>query len=101
MLHQAIERYITAYLLVKTGYRPKTHDIEKLYKLLISLDPKFKNWFDLKSPEEKEKLELLRQAYVEARYSDNYSISKDELSFLEKKGLNLKKIIDKLHKEII
>lgn len=98
-LHQATERYITSYLLVKTWYRPKTHDIETLYKLMLKLDSKFENWFDLNNCDEKEKLELLRKAYVEARYDDSYKITKEELEFLEKKVLVLRDLVEKLCKE--
>lgn len=100
-LHQAVERYITAYLLVKSWYRPKTHDIEKLLELMMKLDSSFENWFDLNSCTEKEKFELLRKAYVEARYDDNYEIKKEELEFLETKTISLKNLIEKLCKEII
>jgi uncharacterized protein len=34
--------------------------------------------------------ELLKRAYVDARYSKDYKISKEELKFLEEKVLKLK-----------
>ena len=101
LLHQVAEKYITSYLLVKTWYRPKTHDIETLYKLMLKLDSRFENWFDLNNCDEKEKLELLRKAYVEARYDDSYKITKEELEFLEKKVLILRNLVEGLCKEEI
>jgi uncharacterized protein len=38
----------------------------------------------------------LRRAYVDARYSKDYKITKEELKFLEEKVLKLKGIVEKL-----
>ncbi len=98
ILHQTIESYITWYLLVKTWYRPKTHDLEKLYGFLIKNNSHFEKWFDLTDSDEKTKFELLRKAYVDARYSYDYKITKQELKFLEKKVVYLRNIIETLCK---
>lgn len=100
-LHQATEKFLSAYLLVKTWYKPKTHDLGVLYKNLKKLDDSFSNWFNLKDENEKKYFELLKKAYVDARYSKNYKITKKELDFLEDKVLILKDIVEKLCKEII
>lgn len=100
-LHQISEKYITAYLLVKTWYRPKTHDLEEFVKFLLKNDDKFWNWFDFDDKEEKRKFELLRKAYVDARYSYNYRITKQEVSFLEEKTSILKEIVEVLCRQEI
>lgn len=100
-LHQATEKFITAYLLVKTGYKPKTHDLEVLYNNIIEQDTLFWEVFYLKDLEENRHFELLRKAYIEARYSKVYTISLPELLFLEKKVLILKELIfDLCQKEL-
>ena len=101
MLHQTIEAYTTAYLLVKTGYRPKTHELDDFVKFLVELDNSFSTWFVLADPEEERKYELLKKAYIEARYSYQYKITQDELEFLEQKALLLEgKIIELCKQEI-
>jgi uncharacterized protein len=95
-LHQSAERFITSYMLVKTWYKPKTHDVEKLYIMLLKEDKSFESWFDFGVLEEKTHFELLRRAYVDARYSKDYKISKEELKFLEEKVLKLKEIVEML-----
>ena len=92
-LHQAVERYITAYLLVKTGYRPKTHDLQKLYERIVGLDDSFSNWFNFSEKDEQENFELLKRAYVDARYSNEYQITKAKLGDLETKVLELKNLV--------
>ena len=98
-LHQATEMYITAYLLVKTSYKERTHDLWHLYDDLIINDKRFENWFDFEKKWEFEKFNLLKDAYVRARYDKDYKITKEELEFLEKKVLILKDLIEKLCKE--
>ena len=92
-LHQATEKFITTYLLVKTWYKPKTHDLEVLYQKIVEEEKLFSTIFDMSDEEENRHFELLRKAYIEARYSKTYSITKKELQFLEKKILSLKKLV--------
>ena len=100
-MHQATERYMTAYLLVKTGYKPKTHDLEILYNKICEAHNIFETVFDLSHETEKYHFELLRKAYIEARYSKEYSITAQELQFLDKKITQLRKIVEGLcQKEI-
>ncbi|MCH2188560.1 HEPN domain-containing protein [Candidatus Gracilibacteria bacterium] len=94
-MHQATERYITAYLLVKTGYKPKTHDLEILYEKVTELESSL-YIFDMTDKEDKYHFELLKKAYIEARYSKEYSVTGDELLFLSDKILSLKNIIQNL-----
>ncbi len=101
LLHQTVEKHITGYLLVKSWYRPKTHDLKELMEFLTNLDDRFENWFDLDNPEEEKHFELLKKAYVEARYSYNYRITKEELKFIEKKSLELRDLIEELCKKEI
>jgi uncharacterized protein len=64
--------------------------------MLLKEDKSFESWFDFGVLEEKTHFELLRRAYVDARYSKDYKISKEELKFLEEKVLKLKEIVEML-----
>ncbi len=100
-LHQATERYYTTILLVYTDYRPKEHDLERLDLRVKNCDPRFAV-FPHSTDEEKRLFELLRRAYVDARYKmDEYSISKEELDYLAEKVGQLKGLTEKLCKEKI
>jgi predicted nucleotidyltransferase/HEPN domain-containing protein len=81
-LHQAVECFYDAVLLVFTNYRPKLHDLEKLTHMVAGHDPAFLTVFPLATPEQKECFELLRRAYVEARYNPGYKITKEQLEYL-------------------
>ncbi len=100
-LHQATERYYTTILLVYTDYRPKEHDLERLDLRVKNCDPRFAV-FPHSTDEEKRLFELLRRAYVDARYKmDEYSISKEELDYLAEKVERLKGLTERLCKEKI
>lgn len=100
-LHQATERYYTTIQLVFTGYRPKEHDLNKLDKRVRNSDKRF-DVFPRTTKEEKRLFELLRRAYVDARYKmDEYSITADELTKLSGCVLQLKQLAEELCKERI
>ncbi|MHC5053319.1 MAG: HEPN domain-containing protein [Planctomycetota bacterium] len=81
-LHQATECLYAAFLLVYTGYKPKFHDIEKLGKLAAAEMHEMLRIFPLGTDEEKRRFELLRRAYVDARYDKKYAITHEELEWL-------------------
>jgi len=85
LLHQASERYITCLLLVHTGYKPKEHDLDKLLAQAAGFDPRFGTVFPRNTSEEEHLFDLLRRAYVDARYSRSYSISEEELELIRRR----------------
>jgi uncharacterized protein len=84
-LHQATERYYGAIQLVFTGYKPKTHDIEDLGALAKACNMEFGKVFPKSSKQEHDRFELLRKAYVDARYNMDYSITKEDLDYLSER----------------
>jgi predicted nucleotidyltransferase/HEPN domain-containing protein len=81
-LHQSAECYYSTVLLVYTNYKPKTHDLDTLRRLAANQDPAFFTVFPLRTRQEKRCFDLLRQAYVGARYHDDYKITPRELKYL-------------------
>lgn len=75
--------------------------MDDLYEILTNLDSDFSSIFDLKNKEEKRRFKLLKDAYIDARYSDKYKITREELTFLENKIIQLKSLISSLSKKEI
>jgi HEPN domain-containing protein/predicted nucleotidyltransferase len=84
-LHQATERYYHALFLVLTLYSPKTHNLNQLRKLADGLDPSLAAIWPHETKFQKRCYELLREAYVKARYSPHYRITAEELAWLEER----------------
>jgi len=81
-LHQTTEHLYSTLLLVLTRYKPNTHDLEKLSKRVAGIEPDFLKVFPQGTEEERNRFELLRKAYVDARYNKKYSITAEELKWL-------------------
>lgn len=96
LLHQAAERYYGAIQLVFTGYKPKTHDIEDLGALAKTCDIEFDKAFPKASKEERDRFELLKKAYVDARYNMDYKISKEDLEYLSERVQVLRKMTEEI-----
>lgn len=101
LLHQVTEDLLAAYLLVQIRYKPKTHDLKLLFEKVIELDQKFSKIFDLHKSEQDELFELLRKAYVDARYSKNYSITELQLEELAKKIQDLNALVKEICEEAL
>lgn len=81
-LHQVVENLFHAFLMVFTGYRHRSHDLEYLGGQAASRLPQIKTVFPRKLPEEKARLEKLQLAYAEARYKRSFSIRRADLKEL-------------------
>lgn len=97
-LHQATERYYTTILLVFTDYRPKDHNLETLGIKVEMCDKRF-GVFLRTTDEEKRHFELLKRAYIDARYKmDEYEITKEELEYLAERVNELKRLTETICK---
>jgi HEPN domain-containing protein len=100
-LHQATESFYTAILLVFTGDKRKEHDILELAKKARSHHHELFRIFPYATPEQVECFELLRRAYIEARYNKHYQISKEQLLYLIERVEKLQKMTQTICLEYI
>jgi predicted nucleotidyltransferase/HEPN domain-containing protein len=89
LLHQATERYFHAALLVFTGYKPKTHDIELLANQTAPLHRALEGALPRAAGEDERLFKLLKRAYIDARYSKSFSVTGEELAVLSERVLDL------------
>lgn len=101
LLHQATESFYNAVLLVFSGYKLKLHDIKKLRKRANSYDGNLVKIFLFNTGSQRECFDLLRRAYIEARYDESYRISKGQLEYLMERVEELKVVTEKVCKERI
>jgi HEPN domain-containing protein/predicted nucleotidyltransferase len=100
-LHQAAERYFATTLLVFTGTKPLTHDLEALSKLVAPLHPLLAEPFPRASEEDERLFKLLKRAYIESRYSKSYRITVEELSVLGERVKDLAGRVERVCREKI
>lgn len=101
LLHQATENFYNTLLLVLTRYKPNTHDLKKLGSRVASIEPEFLKIFPKGTEEERKLFELLRKAYVSARYNKNYKITPEELTWLSNRVKVLQDITEEICKKKI
>ncbi|OJY48756.1 MAG: DNA-binding protein [Sphingomonas sp. 67-41] len=99
MLHQATERAYACFLLVRTLYFPRSHNIKFLRSLAEDKEPRLIAAFPREARIGRRRFELLKRAYVEARYSPSYEISADDLDALSNSVKRLRDIVEQLCRE--
>ena len=93
-LHQATERYYNTLLLTVTNYRPKTHSLQHLHSLALQYAPEIAAVFPRDNKFNRRSFSRLQRAYVDARYSEHYEITEEELNWLSEQVDLLKQIIE-------
>lgn len=84
-LHQAAEGLYNGLLLVMTLYTPKSHNLVRLRNLAEQIDPGLADAWPTDAKFQKRGFELLRQAYVKARYSRRYKVTAEELAWMRER----------------
>ncbi len=81
-LHQAVERAYICFLLVHTLYFPRSHNIKFLRSLAEDIDKSLTDAWPREQRSDRRRFELLKRAYVEARYSDQFTVDDSDLAAL-------------------
>lgn len=99
MLHQAVQHGCMALLRAMIGYRSNTHNLVRLLALTenFSLLPSIV--FPTVTHEETELFNLLRNAYSDARYKEDYQVPPEKAAILTKRVGQLLAISETLYRE--
>ena len=98
-LHQAAETAYTCFLLVRTHYVPRSHNLKFLRSLSEDKEPRLINSWPRATKIDRRRFELAKRAYVEARYSTSYEISPDDLVAITAAVRNLRNIVEDVSRE--
>jgi predicted nucleotidyltransferase/HEPN domain-containing protein len=101
LLHQATERAYACFLLVRTLYFPRSHNIKFLRSLAEDSDPRLVEAWPRETRSDRRRFELVKRAYVEARYSASYEISTDDLTAIAGAVRRLRDIVEAVCRERI
>ncbi|MDI1297246.1 MAG: HEPN domain-containing protein [bacterium] len=94
--HQSVERLYHCIFLVRTLYSPKTHNLNRLRAQTEQLEPQLRAIWPTDSKFEKRAYNLLREAYIKARYSREYVITTEELDWLAERVAMLQATVSAL-----
>jgi len=99
LLHQATERAYASVLLTKTLYFPRSHNIKFLRSLSEDHEHRLVEAWPRTDRRDRRRFELLKRAYVEARYSDQYEISVEDLNWLADGARRLRNAVEAVSRE--
>ncbi|MBV8239125.1 MAG: type II toxin-antitoxin system RelE/ParE family toxin [Sphingomonas sp.] len=88
-LHRAMEKAYYCIMLVLIQYQPKSHNLNFLSKRAEQLEDRLIGVWKTDTRFGKRCYELLRAAYIKARYSSHYKISDDELDWITERVTEL------------
>lgn len=102
-LHQATECFYNTVLLVFTGYKPKTHNLQKLRNYSKHISSELYSIFRTPPLDEKEfhLFDLLKRGYIDARYKLDYQITAEELKELIEKVTKMQSVVEQICREKI
>jgi hypothetical protein len=95
LLHQTVERLYHCLLLTQTLYSSKSHNLNFLRSQAERVAPEVIPAWPRGTRFERRTWELLRRAYVEARFSRSYAISPQELAWLSERVADLRDRVER------
>lgn len=98
-LHQATERAYICFLLVRTLYFPRSHNIKFLRSLAEDSEPRLIDVWPRDRRLDRRRFQLLKRAYVEARYSTAYQIDVDDLTAILACVRTLRDVVEQVSRE--
>ncbi len=93
LLHQAAESLYHCVLLVCTFYTPHNHNLAFLRTQAERIDPRLTYVWPRETKRDRARFEKLKEAYVKARYSKHYRITKEELEWLGARTEELGRVV--------
>lgn len=93
LFHQGVEQLYHCTLLTLTLYSPKSHKLNFLREHAEDVAPELIAAWPRADKFSRRCFELLRQAYVNARYSPHYEISDEELNWLGERVAELQVLV--------
>lgn len=93
LLHQATETAYACFLLTHTFYFPRSHNIKFLRSLAEDSDKRLTAAWPREHRADRRRFELLKRAYVEARYSDQYDADADDLALQLEAVMRLRNLV--------
>lgn len=101
LFHQTTERLYHCVLLVCTFYTPHVHNLGFLRTQAERIDPRLTHVWPRETKRDRARFEKLKEAYVKARYSKHYRITKEELEWLGEQVEELGRVVHEVCTERI
>jgi len=101
LMHQTTECLYHCVLLVCTFYTPHVHNLGFLRTQAERIDPRLTYVWPRQTKRDRARFEKLKDAYVKARYSKHYRVTKEELEWLRQRVEELGRVVHEVCSERI
>ena len=101
LMHRTAERLYHCVLLVCTFYTPHNHNLAFLRTQAERIDPRLTYVWPRETKRDRTRFEKLKDAYVKARYSKHYRVTKEELEWLGAQVEELGRVVHEVCSERI
>ncbi len=98
-LHQAAETAYSCFLLIRTHYMPRSHNIKFLRSLAEDKEPRLIDSWPRATKLDRRRFELAKRAYVDSRYSSAFEISTDDLTAITAAVRSLRDTVEAVSRE--
>lgn len=98
-LHQAAETAYACFLLIRSQYVPRSHNLKFLRSLAEDKEPRLIDAWPRATKLDRRRFELAKRAYVEARYSTQYDITMDDLQAITAAVRTLRDTVETVSRE--
>ncbi len=98
-LHQCAESLLTAIIKAVLDYNIGGHNLTKLLEMTQMFTPDIANLFELGDEEKAKQFDMLKQAYVNVRYRDNYESDENHIADLHLTIQQLIIIVEKVYQK--
>lgn len=98
-LHQAAETAYTCFLLVRSQYVPRSHNLKFLRSLAEDRETRLVDAWPRATKVDRRRFELAKRAYVEARYSAAYAIDNEDLQAIRAAVTHLRDTVETVSRE--
>ena len=100
-VHQAAETAYACFLLVRTQYVARSHNLKFLRSLAEAQEPRLIDSWPRATKIDRRRFELVKRAYVEARYATDFVVSIDDLHAITAAVHKLRDSVESLSREWI
>jgi HEPN domain-containing protein len=93
MLHQAAEQVLHSLFKKGSGLHLQTHNLDKLLRYCSMVSYKIPEVFNRNNDRDERLLRLIQKAYIDTRYKQGFTITKDDLDIILEKIKTLQDIM--------
>ncbi|GAA4924683.1 HEPN domain-containing protein [Mucilaginibacter defluvii] len=101
LLHQSAECLLVAIIRVVLGYEINNHNLSRLLAITEMFTTDFTGVFNLEDAKDEELFQVLKNAYIDVRYRDNYAANNAKAAAVKTKVYQLIELTKRIYNKFL